>query len=81
MKSWIFIAVLALAVCACGVLMAQEQGSESPATSANIEQGGAAKEGAAPVAAPAKEGAEAPSAPSTSAAPSESAPVAPPAAE
>ena len=72
MKSWIFIAVLALAICACGLLTAQEQGSESPATSASIEQGGAAKEGAVPPAGvpPAKGGAEAPSSPSTSAEPS-----------
>ena len=71
MKSWIFIAVLALAICACGLLIAQEQGSESPATSASIEQGGAAKEGAVPPAGapPAKGGAEAPVSPSTSAAP------------
>lgn len=67
MKSWIFMAVLALAICTCGLLIAQEEGSESPATSANIEQGEAAKEEAAP----AKEGAEAPSSPSTSATPSE----------
>lgn len=76
MKSWIFMAVLALAVCSCGLLIAQEQGAESPATSASIEQSGAAKEEAAPpAAAPAKGGAEAPSSPSTSAAPA--APAAP----
>jgi hypothetical protein len=64
-KSWIFVAVLALAMCTCGLLIAdEEEGSESPATSESVEQEEAKKE-----AAPAKKGAEAPS---TSATPSES---------